>query len=154
MMLVYRIDHVSRQDNALTGIGAERYGGRWNAVGEKAVYCAAHRSLALLEVLAHVRQQSLFPIDRVMLSIALPTEELDVLDVSSLPKGWNDLTSYQFSASVFAKHCLANNKIGLKVPSAIVPEEFNVILNPLHADFAQVKVVDKKLIEWDERLLL
>lgn len=153
MMVVYRIDQAARQDNALTGIGAELYGGRWNAIGDKAVYCAAHRSLALLEVLAHVRQQSLFPVERVMLSITVPVEDLDEIDASTLPSGWNDLTSYHLTTAVFAKHCLAKNKIGLKVPSAIVPEEFNVILNPLHMDFAGVQVMDTKLIKWDSRLM-
>ena len=153
-MVVYRIDNASRQKNALTGIGAELYGGRWNAIGEKAVYCAEHRSLAMLEILAHAGQQALFPVNRVMFKIELPVDHLDEIRVSSLPKAWNDLASYHSTDNLFGKHCLSKNKLGLKVPSVIVPDEFNVILNPMHEYFKQIKVLDKKLIKWDGRLLI
>ena len=152
-MLVYRIENSIRQDEALSGLGAELYGGRWNTIGEKAVYCATHRSLAMLEVLAHVRHQNLFPVNRVMITIEIPDQHVESVDEQSLDPNWRDLSTYHRTNSVFSNYCLNRNLLALLVPSVIVPEEYNMILNPIHSAFKTVQVMNKKPLEWDQRLL-
>ena len=152
MMKVFRIENRKYQDSTLSGIGAELYGGRWNEVGEKVVYCAGHRSLAMLEVMAHVQHRSLFPVDRLMLTLEVPGS-IQTLDKSILHPRWMDITTYQWTSFIFNEFCLKPDKIGLLVPSVIVPEEYNVVLNPMHKSFNRVKVIEAKKMQWDDRLI-
>ncbi len=152
-MRVYRIESRDRSADPLTGIGAELYGGRWNQVGQRAVYCATYRSLAMLEILVHVSHRAIFPANRVMITLDLPEDELPLIKASQLPKGWDDLTSYHKTERVFNQRCKKKGLLGLRLPSVIVHEEFNVILDPEHPKFDQVKIIERKPIEWDKRLL-
>ena len=152
-MQIFRIDSIARQHDSLTGIGAELYGGRWNRIGERAVYCASHRSLAILEILAHVRNNSLFPVDRVMLDLEIPVANIFTFKAKDLAIGWNDATSYRLTEGVFEQFCILKNRLAIRVPSVIVPEEYNIVLNPAHERFKDVKVMKKSALAWDDRLI-
>ena len=152
-MIIYRIENASRSHDPISGIGAELHGGRWNRVGQRVVYCSTHRSLAMLEVLVHVHKTNAFPMNRVMVAIELPDDDLPAVQTSHLPKDWNKLTTYRYTQHVFEMHCQRPALLAVRIPSVIVPEEHNVMIDPQHADFLSVKIHSIKPIEWDKRLL-
>lgn len=151
-MVVYRIESHNRKNLALTGEGARLFGGRWNRQGERAVYTSMHRSLAMLEILAHVFDSRSFPIKRVMVSVTIPSEYIHFIPLEELPLAWDSMSSYQHSESVFHEQCLSENRLAIAVPSVVVPEEYNVVINPHHESIASVVIEDISPIKWDTRI--
>jgi RES domain-containing protein len=144
-MLVYRIDRQKRKDQVLSGFGAEMYGGRWNFPGTRAVYTAGSRSLSMLEMLVHLDLTYQMPKDRIMCTLHIP--DTVTIHELELPLDW-DKTPYGSSTqSLFPDFAMDRTKTVLKVPSAVIPEEHNFILNPLAEDFYKIKVEHIKEIE-------
>lgn len=151
-MVVYRIESHNRKNQSLSGEGARLFGGRWNRKGERAVYTSMHRSLAMLEILAHVFDSRSFPRLRVMVSILIPSEAVHFIPVEELPEAWDSMSSYQYSETVFHEHCLSDNRLAIAVPSVVVPEEYNVVINPHHESISSVVIEDISPIKWDTRI--
>jgi len=151
-MLVYRIDSDRRAENPITGLGAKLYGGRWNEIGIPAVYAAQHRSLAMLETLAHVKKTQVFPHNRMIFTILVPDEHIHKIPNNQLRKGWNDITTYGNTDHIMRTMMVDQKKLALLVPSVIVQEEYNIIIDPGHLGFETVRVVDQKMVEWDRRM--
>lgn len=154
-MLIYRIDRKKRQHNTLSGIGAEIYGGRWNLPGTRAVYCAGSRSLAILEMLVHMDMKHV-PNDRIIVKIEVPNEKLiQYYDRKNLPPNWNKFPYKHNSQQVFSDWINLED-VGpvLALPSAVVPEEWNFIINPLHQKMNKIRVVEVQPLAIDERLLM
>jgi len=107
----------------LTGEGARRYGGRWNTPGRPLVYAASSAALAVLEVRVHLDlTPELLPDDYVLLEIDLGGGQ-SVEEVKDLP----------LNPAEFGNRWLAERRtLVLQVPSVIVPESPNLLLNPLH----------------------
>jgi len=125
----------------LSGEGARRYGGRWNSRGRPVVYMADHPALAALEVRVHLDlPYELLPNDYVLLCITLPdgivAEGTTGADMVALGDAW------------LAK---APNAV-LRVPSVLVPNAWNLLLNPRHADAARVSVTAIEPFGFDPRL--
>lgn len=136
---------------ALDGEGAFRYGGRWNTPGRPAVYTSRTLSLAALEYLVHL-DASRAPTDLVALTLELPDGLVTSLEVARLPARWRDLPADAACARLGDEWLASGSAVGLAVPSAIVPVEWNVILNPRHPEFHQVKVVGEEAFRFDARL--
>lgn len=150
-MELYRIDREKRRDNPITGIGAEITGGRWNPRGTRAVYCSESRSLAMLEILAHIRHIDLAPKDRILVTLNLPDDlTLTKLRPNELPDGW-DAPNYLGSVQA-AIRPLIEKFCAIRVPSVIVPKEYNVVLNPLHKDFHRIRILDISPVTFDQRI--
>ena len=132
-------------------MGAELYGGRWNSPGRRAVYCATSISLAILEVLVHLRDERALE-DFVVLEIQVPDDSL--MRLYPLPEHWRAEPLTSASQQAGDAWLDSQSSLGLVVPSVIVPLEYNVLLNPRHAGFADclgsVSQVDLTL---DSRLL-
>jgi RES domain-containing protein len=128
----------------LGGEGARRYGGRWNSAGYPMVYAAATAALAVLEVRVHLDlPPDLLPDDYVLLAIdltGLPVETVPTLPAD--PQAFGDLWLRERRAAV------------LRVPSAIVPESANLLLNPDHPSSAGARIVAKRSFTFDRRLWL
>ncbi len=153
-MLIYRIDRKKRQYDTLSGIGAEIYGGRWNIPGTRAVYCAGSRSLAILEMLVHMDLKHV-PNDRIMVKIEVPDDvHVEYYDPKLLPLNWEKFPYQHASQKVFTDgiHLKASGPV-LALPSALVPEEWNFMINPLHLEMARIRVVDVQPLVIDERLV-
>ncbi len=150
-MVVYRIDREKRKHQLLSGIGAEKVGGRWNMPGTKAVYTSQNISLAYLEVVMHLDVTEDLPNDRILAHIEIP-DEVEIVTVKRLPKGWNVFPYHSDTQEIFTKFCDEQKAAVLKVPSAIVGAEHNYILNPMHPDFAKIKVVKTEKFRFDQRL--
>lgn len=150
-MMVYRIaNEPYRQD--ISGTGAALYGARWNSVGVYLLYTSQHISLSILESLVHL-PKNIFPPSQYLLHIEFPDHsEMGEISLKKLKAGWQEQVAYtQWMGDQFIQH---TKQLVLKVPSAVVPEEHNFLLNPLHADFKKVKIVRSELLQLDKRLII
>lgn len=150
-MVVYRIANVKYKDTTLSGIGAEKVGGRWNEVGTRAVYCSENVSLALLEYYVHSENIALLPKEILVAKIGFP-DEFTMEELKDLPEKWNQYPYSSKTAEVFTKLAKNHDFFALKVPSTIVGLEHNIILNPLYKEFGKVEVVEFIKLPIDERL--
>jgi len=150
-MLVYRVAHVRYKDKTLSGIGAEKVGGRWNSVGTRAVYCSENISLALLEYYVHSENIAYLPKEILIAKIHFPDEFL-IEELQELPERWNQYPYSSETMEVFTTLAKDRNRFALRVPSTIVGLESNIILNPLFRDFGKVEVVEFIQLPIDERL--
>lgn len=150
-MLVYRIANLKYKDSTLSGIGAEKVGGRWNEVGTRAVYCSENISLALLEYYVHSENIALLPKEILVAKIEFP-DDFIIEELNDLPEKWNQYPYSSKTASVFTDLAKNRDFFALKVPSTIVGLEHNIILNPLYKEFGKVEVVEFITLPIDERL--
>ena len=147
-MLVYRIVH-KRYADSLFASGLE---GRWNSEGKKVLYTAESISLAYLETLAH-RKGLGFNKDFKIMVIKIPSNaEIQTVESSELSKSWRDFRNYSDCQKIVNAWFDADEKLCLKVPSAVVPENWNVVINTFHQDFKKVKLIDVLDFEPDDRL--
>jgi RES domain-containing protein len=150
-MIVYRVANVKYKDATLSGIGAEKVGGRWNSVGTRAVYCSQNISLALLEYYVHSENIAYLPKEILIAKIQFPDEFL-IEELKELPERWNQYPYSSKTTEVFTDLAKNRNRFALRVPSTIVGLESNIILNPLFKDFGKVEVVEFIELPIDERL--
>lgn len=149
-MILYRIANCNYITN-LDGMGARLYGARWNSKGIAAVYMASSRALAMLEVLVHL-QPLLIPDNFCLAEIAVPDDSILSLDAKTLPDNWKDLSPPANLKEIGNQFIKEAKYLMMKVPSAIVPEEFNYLLNPLHSDIKKIRVVSTYPFSFDDRL--
>lgn len=150
-MILYRLAIADYADD-LSGTGAKLYGGRWNSAGFAAVYTTETISLAALEILVHADKRFLPP-DYKLLKLDVPDSLANrMITKTKLKKDWKDDVGYtQFMGTEFLRN---NTGIALKVPSAIIDEESNIILNPAHADFKKIKIKGITTFAFDKRFFL
>ena len=148
-MIIYRLT-TGNFAHDISGEGAKIYGGRWNPVGSAVVYMSEFISLSILEILVRADKLS-SPDSYTLLGIQIPESSIVNIEVKKLKHGWQNHIEY--SRSIGEEFLNANQTLVLKVPSAIVPQEHNFLINPLHKDFTKVKVVGSELLELDKRLL-
>ena len=150
-MFVYRIANRKYKNVTLSGISAEKVGGRWNEIGTRAVYCSENISLALLEYYVHSDNITLLPKDILVAKIFIP-DEFIIEELSGLPEKWKQFPYSSKTTSAFT--ALAKNRefFALKVPSSIIGLECNYILNPLYKDFGKVEILEFIELPIDERL--
>ncbi len=148
-MIIYRLATSEFADN-LSGEGAKIYGGRWNPVGVAALYLSEFISLSILEIL--VRADTFTsPDSYTLLSIQMPENSVTSIELKKLKSEWQNHIEY--TRSIGEDFLKMNQALALKVPSAIVPQEHNFLINPLHKDFKQVKIIYSEQLELDKRLL-
>ncbi|MQA88689.1 MAG: RES domain-containing protein [Gemmatimonas sp.] len=134
----------------LTGEGAALRGGRWNSIGLSVVYASTHLSLALVELLVHLDSLDL-PRNLVACAVEFPNASLEKLEPNDLPGGWRD--DLRVTRAIGDEWIESERSLALAVPSVIVPQEANVLLNPAHVRFAQVQVLSQESFQLDPRLL-
>ncbi|QKJ28638.1 RES family NAD+ phosphorylase [Mucilaginibacter mali] len=149
-MLLYRITRCTYAKD-LSGTGARLYGGRWNNIGRAMVYTASSRALATLEALVHL-PTAIIPDDFCITTIDAP-EDIFEADMSLFPPNWNVYPEPEILKRTGDFFLKQNEHLLLKVPSAIVKQEFNYLINPLHARISEVKVLETEPFTFDERLL-
>lgn len=148
-MIVYRISN-SDYKGDLSGTGSKIFGSRWNSKGTAVLYTSQYISLSVLEMLVNTNFKD-YTIALDLMYIKFP-DELPVIEIElkQLKNNWKDDVDYtRFIGDEFIKQ---NKSLLLKVPSAVIQEEFNYLANPLHADFKKIKIIKTKLFWPDERL--
>ncbi len=147
-MEIYRITLAKWSDKLV----ASGKAARWNSVGSFVIYTAASRALACLENIVH-RSGRGNNIDFKTIVIEVPKRvEMMTLQVEDLPLDWTDATNYTFTQAIGDSWVKDNKTAILKVPSAIIPNEYNYLLNPQHSDFQKIKITNIENFEFDSRL--
>jgi RES domain-containing protein len=136
---------------AFDGEGARRVGGRWNSPGLPMVYASQHLSLAVLESLVHY-DVSFLPDDLTAYGVDVPDAMVERLD-GAPEDGWDTDPAFHASRAVGDAWLRAATGLALAVPSAVIPEEHNVLLNPRHPDAAVLLVAaSSRPFSFDPRL--
>ncbi len=150
-LTLWRLSPVYHADKAMSGDGSYRRGGRWNPPGIRVVYCADSRSLALVEVLANVRRPALLG-SQPWVVIRVDVPENLVERPQRVPETWRE-TPYTTAPQAFgAEWVQAQRSVTLRVPSVVVPGEFNYLLNPAHPQFKKVRIGKPEPFSFDPRL--
>ena len=135
----------------LKGTGAASYAGRWHSKGTYILYTAATASLALLESVAHIA--GIPADDYCMLCIEIPEDHILTISIKDLPENWYANPSPGSLCAIGDYFIRKNQYLALELPSAIMPEDHNILINPNHKDFSKIKIVYKRIIPIDKRLL-
>lgn len=147
---VWRITTRRFVEHAFTGEGARLYGGRWNRVGQSLIYTAESRSLALLEMLV---QDEPLRAHYVLIPAYLRNDvSIETLDANSLPANWRTHTEREVLQTLGGEWLSQSRTCVLAVPSAVVPAEFNFLINPLHPDFKYIRLGEPETLDTDVRL--
>ncbi|HMO62159.1 MAG TPA: RES family NAD+ phosphorylase [Ferruginibacter sp.] len=147
---MYRLATALYKDD-LSGNGARIFGGRWNARDVPVLYTTENISLALLEILVRADKYTI-PDTYHLLRIKIPDTEPVIISKEKLPAAWKDDIMYtQWLGNEFVR---ASQALALKVPSAVVDEEHNFVLNTGHKDFSKVKITAASPFLFDRRLFL
>jgi RES domain-containing protein len=133
---------------------APGFSGRWNREGQFVVYTASNRSLASLENMVHKMGQGVLGASFVMMVLELPDKlPITTIGRAELPQDWKLESSYSLTQPIGSAWYEAGETLLLKVPSAVVPEEYNVVLNARHPDFAKVHIRERELFRYDHRFV-
>jgi len=150
-MVFYRIVNCSYADD-LSGTGARLYGGRWNSEGKPAIYLASSRSLAVLEVLVHL-PPLMVPDNYCLVEIEVPEHSVTNVSIAELPGNWKDISPPIALRQIGDEFLKKQVHLLMKVPSSIVPMEYNYLLNPWHDAMKKVKILKKEPFDFDSRLV-
>ena len=150
-MRVYRISRPESVATALLGNGAALAPGRWNSRGVRLAYTASSVSLAMLEILVHVNREDV-PEGRRMLAYEIPDAALAELPPNRWPRGWDKLPYSDAVRRVGDGFVRDGRQLALRVPSAVARGEFNVLVNPAHPQFGQIRLLADDPLALDPRL--
>jgi RES domain-containing protein len=149
-MRAWRIFRERFRDSAFTGIGGLYAASRWNHLGVAMVYTATSRALAALEFFVNIEPNDA-PDDLLIAEASVPDSLIEVLDLASLPPDWRELEN-EACRNLGSNWAASNRSLALQAPSAVVPDEWNILLNPRHPEFSRVQVVATKPFRYDERM--
>lgn len=147
-MVVYRLGR-TEYARQLTGEGSKLHGGRWNVIGQPCIYTSETKALCILEFSANVYLDEITS-DLSLTTIEIPENSWRLFQRSDLPESWMNKPSTevvkQWGTQQLQKHFI------LKLPSVIVPSEYNYLLNPLHLDFKNVQIKEVEPFIFDLRI--
>jgi RES domain-containing protein len=147
---VWRI--CSRRHQRFDGEGARRYGGRWNHAGSLVVYASGSLSLAALELFVHVDIDTA-PADLVAIPVDVPDAlSVETIKIASLPKDWRRYPAPEALKNIGTAWAAKASTAILAVPSALIPEERNYLLNPKHRDFKRLRIHKPIPFRFDPRM--
>lgn len=150
-MQVFRIAK-GKYIHDLEGNGARIHGGRWNQKGYNVLYTSEHESLAVLEVLAHTPITTI-PKGLQLMVLTIPDSvSVKTVDIKSLPANWRKYPAPDILAERGTNWLRSVSSLLLKVPSVITPSEHNVLINPAHKKFQEIKTKEIRDFWFDERL--
>jgi RES domain-containing protein len=152
-MRVYRIEREKYLETTLEGVGAALAEGyRWNSINTYLVYTAESRALATLEVSLHIDLSEDLPTDRFYVEINIP-EDIEILElkIDELPENWDSKPPILETQYIGDDFVTQNIAAVLKVPSSIIPPEYNYLINPNHPDSKKIKVISTQRLIFDGR---
>jgi RES domain-containing protein len=136
----------------LSGRGGLEVGGRWHLRGSRVVYTSATLSLAVLEILAQV-DLDLVPGDMVQLRIEAPDDlRVERMELAGLPEDWRSYPAPPSLAEVGTEWLKRQESAILSVPSALIPEERNYLINPEQVEAPRIRVASVRELRLDPRL--
>ena len=148
-MISYRIT-LSRWSLKLTASGNP---GRWNSAGQKMIYTSGSRALACLENMAHRADEGQTNLYKVMV-IEIPSEvNIEKITLVDLPENWFLYGHFETCAAIGDLWLQKSTASVLRVPSAIILNEFNFLINPEHTDFKKIKLNRIEDFRFDPRVI-
>lgn len=127
-------------------------GGRWSSEGVAVVYTSSTRSLAALEYLAHLDPEDV-PDDLMAMAVEFPDRaSIEGVRTQDLPPDWDLVFDHPGCVAIGDEWIAAGRYLGLRVPSALVPEEWNLLLNPAHSDARKLRIAGTRPFAFDRRL--
>lgn len=151
-VVAWRIFKPKHEATAFTGEGARLYGGRWNGKGTSVVYVASSQSLAALELLVHLDSSQLLGTYR-MAAIEFEESLVEQFSTLHLPHGWNSYPAPPETQRIGDQWVAEARSAMLRVPSVLVPDEHNYLINPSHPDFRLVRIGKSSAFQFDSRLI-
>jgi len=150
-MVLYRISNC-RHAKDFSGTGAKLFGGRWNSIGVPLHYMASSRALAALEVLAN--KSSMSDSKNLCLTVfELPENSIKIVETKDLPANWKSYPAPSELTSMGDKFVKENKVLLLRVPSVIINDEFNFLMNVSHPLADKIKIIEVKPFSFDDRLI-
>lgn len=151
-MRVWRICRKPFASDPLSGRGALFASGRWHTRGRRIIYSSSSIALAALEFLVHVDRDE-WPADLVRIEIEIPDDlKIDRVDIGTLPRSWRDYPAPKTLQQVGNQWLEEQHTVVLEVPSAVIPEEPNYLLNPAHPEAGRVSALGSRDFIYDSRL--
>jgi RES domain-containing protein len=148
----WRLVREARAADAFTGEGARLYGGRWNPAGTRTTYLSATRSLAALEVLVH--QADRVPAGQFLFfDVEFPQDLITTITLDDLPADWQRFPPQKSTVDMGKTWITAKKSPVLQVPSILIPEESNYLLNFDHPHASKIEVGKPRIFSFDPRLL-
>jgi len=149
-LIVWRISKAGHE--SFDGEGARLYGGRWNHPGVRATYTSESLSLAALEYFVNL-DTDLVPDDLVSVRAEIPTGlEHKTIEAGDLPGNWRTYPAPEALQDLGTEWIRRCETVVLSVPSAVVPEERNYLLNPAHEEFSSIRVGSPRPFHFDPRM--
>jgi len=136
----------------LSGKGAALKGARWNSIGVELIYTATNRSLAMAEVAVHLSLATLPP-DYVIMQLHIPDDiSLQKINTATLPLNWNAFPHPPETQAIGDAFIYSNEYCVLQIPSAVTQGDYNLLINPNHADFKRIKIISTEKFTFDQRM--
>lgn len=151
MIRAWRMVREARAGEAFTGEGARQFGGRWNFPGTPIVYTSEHQSLAALETLVHLVPRGSFRY--AILAVDFEEGLVERLLAATLPARWRTEPPDATTMHIGSDWVRSLRTAVLAVPSVLIPQETNYLLNPFHPTFGQIRVQAPIEFTFDPRLL-
>ncbi|MFT6477440.1 MAG: RES domain-containing protein [Spirosomataceae bacterium] len=149
-MIVYRLTK-GKYKNEISGIGAELYGGRWNNKGTRIIYTGESRALCTTEIAVHT-PLGIIPHNYYVQTIKLPVVEILEIEADELTDNWRSFP-HNLSTKKTGDEFIKNDKyLLLKVPSAVIQDEYNYLINPFHSEYSKVELIKVEKFQFDKRL--
>ena len=133
---VWRICRAVHAAEAFSGEGARRFGGRWNSRGVPMAYASTSLALAAIELFVHLEPN-------------LAPDDLMAIRISDLPPEWR---SGEPTRGIGDEWIGSRSSLALRVPSAPIPREWNILINPLHPRMAGMTIDAPEPFVFDERM--
>ena len=151
MLTAWRLTKTKFLSTAWDGEGARRAGAHWNSVGTAMVYVSGTLSLALLETLVHV-SSGILP-GYTAVPVEFDASLVTILEAKDLPADWKANPVPPSTQAIGDKWAAESRTAAFRVPSVLVPGEFNFALNPRHPDFRLMRIGSPVPFPFDPRLL-
>jgi RES domain-containing protein len=150
MAIFYRIVQAEWAASAMTGEGARLFGGRWNPPGMPAVYLAESRALAALEIIVNAPVEVSALAWRIF-EVEVPGDAIETVKPDDLPNDWQALPSSPGARRFGGDWLNKGRSMALRLPSAVIPEEHTLLLNPLHPDSGTLRISKPRKFQFDPR---
>ncbi len=152
MITAWRIVKARYAANAFAGEGARQYSGRWNSIGTPMVYTSDYLATAVLELIVNMADHSALFNKYRRIAVDIPARLITALDPKKLPADWQE-NPPPASTRMIGDHWIQSQTSAVfKVPSAILPQHHSYLLNPLHADFAEINIGKPHPFAFDPRI--
>jgi RES domain-containing protein len=148
---VYRLTKLRYQNQIFSGLGGLYADGRWTFRGHPVIYTSASISLALLEYTLNYRRRGWVPASVLGRAVIPDKMRIEVVTPADLPRNWSAADSHSQLREIGQRWLDAGATAVLKVPSAVVVEEWNYVLNPQHPDFKKLIFQKPKRFQFDRR---